>query len=506
MQASEINSPFPASVARDTDFDALPGPVLFLLLGAAVLGLGTANPLLTVGAILVLPLFIALLRRPGEPPVLLFAVGFQWLQVTAKVFHANVLGIPVAQLAESPSIESAIWLGLGALVVLSVGIWLVLTRLRDVDPSQAERESLVVSVERSFVLYLILTILATSLRGMVWSLGGFAQAGFALISLRWVAFFLLGYVVLKQRRGYLYLLTALTIEFIGGIGFFSGFKLVIFFSLILFGTVYTRLNARMVMYSSVAIVALAVFASAWTVIKPEFREYLNQGSGSQSVQVSNDAKLAKLVSLTSELTWADIGTGMEPLFRRIAYVDYLALTMDYVPAVVPHERGEVWKTAIGHVLQPRFLFPDKPRLLSDSEHTMQYTGLRLASDAQGTSISIGYVGDAYIDFGKTGALFVVFVLGMLWGVVYLYFIRKSRVKLLGFAMVVTVLLGAYQFEMVATKLFGGILLKFLVFALLMRFVERPLWSWLHVENRQRAPAFQRQRPDPGPDRLAGTSA
>jgi hypothetical protein len=479
----QVSSTLVAPHVRSGEHDAmaeraLPTPVLLLFLGGALFGMLTSNPLLTMAAILALPIFIALLRRPGEPPVLLFAVAFQWLQVTSKVFHANVLGIRVTELSHSPSVEVAIWLGLGGLIVLAAGMWAAMYRLDRTASGRAALESLKISVEKAFLLYLLLTFAASFLRGAAWGTGGFAQVLISLAAIRWVGFFILGYAVLKQKRGYLYLFAAIAIEFIGGLGFFSGFKTVIFYGLILVGTVYSRLNVRMVTYATGAIVALLIFGSAWTVIKPEFRAFLNEGSRTQSVRVSPDEQMAKLVSLVTELTWQDIGEGMEPLFRRVAYVDYFAHTIDYVPEVQPHERGEVWKSAIQHALMPRFIFPDKPRLPSDSEHTMMYTGLRLATGGQGTSISIGYMGDAYIDFGVPGMFGVVFLLGILWGLLYTYFIKKAKVTLLGFAMACSVLLPAYQFEMVSIKLLGGILMSFLVFAALLRFVERPVWAWL----------------------------
>ena len=126
----------------------------------AVLSLTTANPWLTAASILSLPLYMALLWRKGETPVLLFAVSFQWLQVSAKVFHADVLGVPISDIGwwlggSSPSIERAIWLGLIGLAVLAVGMRLGMRKLVPTDYAQAAEETRTFSVDRAFLLYLI---------------------------------------------------------------------------------------------------------------------------------------------------------------------------------------------------------------------------------------------------------------------------------------------------------------------------------------------------------------
>src|SRR5438067_11835823 len=58
----------------------------------AVVGYLTPNPLLTSASILVLLLLLKLLWRAGEPPVLLFAASFQWIQITTRIFNADLHG------------------------------------------------------------------------------------------------------------------------------------------------------------------------------------------------------------------------------------------------------------------------------------------------------------------------------------------------------------------------------------------------------------------------------
>lgn len=469
----------PAALEADgteSPFVRLPGSVLSAFGVAAAAGLLTANPFLTAASVLALPLFATLLWRPGETPVLLFAVGFQWVQVTAKVFHANVIGVPITQLAFTASVVDAVWLSLTGLVVLAVGMRLGLRLLREATAKRARVEADALSVDRAFLLYVVCYVLAVVVEGAVGIRGSLSQAGAGVQAVHWVAFFIFAYLALEQQKRLLLLAAVVGFEFISGIGFFSGFKTVLFVSLITYFTARPALRPSAV-FSGAALVGLLLLVGvAWTVVKPEYREFLNQGSGQQETVVSQDEAMDMLVRLVSDLTVDDLAYGLDPLFRRVAYVDYFSLTLDYVPAVVPHEGGELWAGAVRHVLQPRLLFPNKPVLPSDSDRTAYYTGARIADE--GTSISIGYMGESYIDFGRIGMFVPVLLIGLLWGLIYAYFVRNARSALVGYAFATALLVEAYQFEMVGTKLLGGILAKFVVLALLLRFLESRIWSWL----------------------------
>ena len=468
-----------APLAEESPYVKLPASLWAVFGGLALLGLTTANPWLTAVALLLLPVFISLLWRQGETPVLLFAVGFQWLQVTAKVFHADVLGVSVNDLSYGAStVEQAVWLSLLGLVVLAVGMRVGMRRLKPMHTAGVGLEVAVFSPERAFMLYLAGAVFSEVVREFAWVIGGLAQPLLALAAVKWVFFFVLGYVVLRRRERYPYFVAAILIEFVGGIGFFSGFKTVLFVTLIVLFTVRYTLRPSMVIYSTFILTALLVFGAVWTSVKGDYRAFLNQGTGMQSVVVSQAEQFEKLGELIGELSAEDVALGMEPMFERIAYVDFFALTLDYVPQYQPHEGGRVWLSSIQHVVTPRILFPSKPRLRSDSELTMLYTGLYLASDAEGTSISIGYMGESYVDFGPYGMFVPIFLLGLFWGTMYYFFMAKARFTILGYAFATALLLNAYQFEMASIKLLGGVLIRFIVLALVIHFLEARIATWL----------------------------
>src|SRR5687768_14389240 len=78
---------------------ALPPFALPVAFGIFVIAGWGENTLLGLISIIVFLLGFALFWRPGEPPILLYIFGFQWLQASMGVFRANWLGIPIDELS-----------------------------------------------------------------------------------------------------------------------------------------------------------------------------------------------------------------------------------------------------------------------------------------------------------------------------------------------------------------------------------------------------------------------
>ena len=136
-------------------------------------------------------------------------------------------------------------------------------------------------------------------------------------------------------------------------------------------------------------------------------------------------RMSKFWDLIVNADAGELARGADALVSRVAYVEMLSHVLRRVPDSMPHTEGLLWRDALAHVAMPRILFPDKPRLLSDSELTMRYTGLLLASDAGGTSISMGYVTESYIDFGVPGMFLPVLIVGFVWGAMYRFMMSRD---------------------------------------------------------------------------------
>lgn len=455
------------------------GVALFI---ACVLALISANPLLTLACVGVLALLILMLWREGEPPVLLLVASYQWAQVSALVLHADIYGLPLEDLsrANAPvhAIHQAIWLGLGAILILALGQWFGqrLGGKKSALPLRAQDVSAFMP-GRIFWLYLGVTAVGQGLI-LLGSLS-IAQALLQIFQLRFVAVFMLAHLVFQLRQGRLYLLCVVFLEIIMGLsGFFSSFKTVFFVLLIALSPSLTRLAPRRIVALTATSLAVLLLSSVWTSIKGEYRDFLNKGTLQQVVLVSWEQRIDYFGDLVNEITWKDMLNGLNEGALRLAYVDRFAEVVTYVPEMVPHTHGELWGGALLHVLTPRVLFPDKPMLISDSEQTMKYTGRFMAGAEQGTSISMGYVAESYIDFGKLGMWIPIFLMGLIEGWILAFFVVQAPSRVVGYGLALVPLLPAMVFEMTATKYLGGLIATFIVTAAVKRLLLPAALSWL----------------------------
>ncbi|MFL5616090.1 MAG: hypothetical protein ACJ796_20660 [Gemmatimonadaceae bacterium] len=460
-------------------------PATSLPLGAyaiAALGAGialtTRNPVQTTASILALFALTRLLWRPGEPAVLLFAAGFQWLQVATPVFIADFQGLPISLTSYFPKVELAIWLGLAGVLSLSVGMRLGVRKLPPPITTEVDEQLRTLSVDRLFALYIAWASFAAVLPYLVWRLLPIAQLLFAIGSLKWVFYILLGYATLRRRSKVIYFALATVIEFVAGIGFFSGFKTVFLICALVILSGHVRVNLRMLLAGTVVAAVLLLSGLGWMSIRDEYRAFLNQGTGKQVVLVSPTEQVTEFAGLVSNLEPEDLRGSVERMFQRLAYVDYFAAVLDYVPRQRPFENGALLWRSLKHILVPRFLDPSKDILESDSEITMRYTGLSVASADQGTSIGIGYMAEGYVDFGAYGMLILVLICGFTWGKMYSWLLSHAGISATGFALGTTLLIDASQFEIAEIKLLGGMVAEFLVLAIVLRFLMPGLHRWL----------------------------
>lgn len=454
------------------------------LLIFSICALISSNPWLTLLSIWLVPVFVILLWRRYEPPILLFAVIVQWAVVSTKAFHADALNVPVAELFGNKVIVEAILRGLIGLVVMAIGMRVALRGVPAQQSHEVWSEGAGVSIVQAWYMYLATFALSVVFQGFIWLFPGLTQILLPIFNLKWVFFFLLAYAVFVQQRRYALLWLTVGIEVLVGFsGFFSGFKQVFFVLAVAYMSVGVPLRGQRFVF--VVLITLMVFALGvvWMTVRDDYRDYVSAGTGMQVVRVDMERRLLRLGDLMLNAEQEEFIEGAERLAKRIAYVDMFAYVLMRVPDPVPHEEGKLWGRAIRHIFMPRILFPEKARLKSDSELTMLYTGLSLASNAQGTSISMGYMAESYIDFGSVVMYVPIFILGILWGGIYRYFVTRGPPIMLGYAVAVTVLINANQFEMHISKLMGSVIMNFIVMAILLKYVLPHFWTWMTSPRR-----------------------
>jgi len=472
----------PARMVRQgSGFLDLPLWVWGVALVVVIWALTTPNALFTAVTGLLLPVMVRLLWIDGEPPVLLFAAFMQLLQASAAVFYANLKGIPLANALElgGSTVVEASWLSLAGVGVVTIGMRLALIGRRPGIPRHLDWQSHVIDPVRIFKMYLISFPFFAVVELAAFGVPGLTQVLLTTVLFKWVLLFLLMQSVLKERRHFTLLVSAVCIEFFSSLfAYFSDFKSIFFMLAVALPTARYIFRGRRIIYFCLLAVLALGFGVIWTAVKKDYRDFVNQGSHEQVVSVSRQQGFGELVRLVGEQDWAQLGDAFDNLLLRISYVEFFAQTLENVPENVPHTNGRLWFDATTRIFRPRILFPQKESI-DDSERTAYYTGQALAGAEFGTSISIGYMGESYIDFGRIGMFVPILLLGLFYGLIYRVLVDYQRLTLLGCAMATSILLfGAYTIETSNVKLIGGNFLGFIVMAFFLRYFGHPFWRMI----------------------------
>ena len=442
--------------------------VKIVLLILVLLALLTSNPFFTILALLFPPIAAKLLWKKNEPPILFLGMMFQWLQVTIKVFHADIFDVPFVTVTDYPeNINAAFLLCLGALFVQSVGIFLVIRNFSCPPLSHLNKMMDFYSLNKittfyilfSLVTPLLLTITPGSLLQFVYKLGDF----------KWAIFFIFYCATfLKGARTYNFYFIIFIEIILGFTGYFSSFKDFFLFIAICYLTIKQRLSAPQYILLGMSAVLVFNIMIVWQTVKGDYRAYLSGGVTAQIVTVSRTEALNVLSYRVSTLGRAEYQKGMRQLVERISYIGFFSAAKSYVPSHLPYENGKLWGDAITKIFTPRILFPNKA-VIDDSEKTRKYTGLSFAGAEQGTSISLGYVAESYVDFGSVFMFIPLFFFGMVIGGVYSYIIRNTYNQLLGYACAIPLFFQLYTFELALDKEIGALIAYFIVYLIVRKF-------------------------------------
>lgn len=336
--------------------------------------------------------------------------------------------------------------------------------------------------------------------------GGLSQVILTAQGLRDVLLLALWYVVLRRGSGYGWGIAALAVAIMPRFASVqSSFKEFLFMILIALlsqwrplGTMDAatrRRSRRFLVATIVGVVAMFVFGVVWEVgIKPIWRTAGVGGSPLEKLAV-----VSTIARGATQRVGLDLSYSIERTAARLSSGGFFGLVLARVPTVVPHAHGQLLWGAIEHVTHPRFLFPDKPDLGTGSEIANLYAGLDVR---EGTSVSIGYLGEFYVDFGIPGMFVPVLALGVLIGLLYGGCARLAP-SLAFFEASVTVLFTRNLFglgEGNFTKSLGGLVMSAAVFALFLAALVPRLHRFLAgpaaMTDRARVPLSVRQAPLP----------
>ncbi|MDB5200752.1 MAG: hypothetical protein JWQ27_161 [Ferruginibacter sp.] len=417
------------------------------------------------------------LQQPFKPTVFSIIFIFHFIQVAAGIWESNYLDQDINY--RSDFTDTATIVGFVGLIFLFAPIIYFQDKIPAVSRATLLRHAEKLSINKTFRAYLIAFFVMNALAGVAFVVGGLAQVIFSLINIKWFLFLLFGFqsILKNQRRKEFYFFAAL--EFLSGFySYFSDFKTIIFFLVFLYLCLLVTVSLKQMIVVVLALGGLFFAGVLWTSVKGEYRQFLNQGSRSQTVQVEKSDALDKLLELSDKQDAKTFNGAVADFLDRFQYTYHLAKTMERVPSVIPYQEGKNWGETISFVLTPRILNPNKPNYDASIKAT-KYTGIRYAGARQGTSVSLGYFADGYIDFGLIGMFVPLLILGFIYGKSYFYFVRKSSNNFLfNYAVVGALYMEFFAFEMDSTFLLGRLFAGLLTFFMLKHFFFPRLIKYL----------------------------
>ena len=441
------------------------------------------NSLYLFVCLLTFYILLFLLWKPLRPGIVIFSVQLQWVQVFAYVLWMNSMDWDMDKLSNHGGI--AVIMSCLGLIAMSATISLGIRNIAVPTMEQFHVQAKRINEKKVLLLYLFSTFILGSLGLIVGGQSGLLQIIWTIGSLKWVFFMVYGYVAWINKKNRLILVLIILFEFTSSLySYFSNFKDVLFYTIILSLTFIRRINFKQFIYGILISAAVLMLMLTWTAIKGDYRNFLNQGRKQQVVEVSRSEAFSKIGEKLSSLTWDDYMNVTGLFLYRVQYILHLGKTMDRVPDLLPHEYGKVWWENISFVLMPRLFFPDKP-IYEATVKTNKYTGFRYAGFKQGTSYSLGYFADSYIDFGYAGMFMplVLIALYVVWIYRGLYGFQNINI-LFRYAIINTALINFTTFEADGLFLFGRLTLLGLVFWAFNKFVFRYIQDWLYKPSQK----------------------
>lgn len=503
MKSVKMRQPEPATVpepaggtalvlAPDKNASLIPSLVATaILLPIALLGPNTQLALL---AWLTLLVGLRLLFRPGEPPILLLIFGYQWIQAAIGLYYGNLRGLDVNSWTEHGGQDNqAILLTLIGLNVLAISIRIAAGR-SSTDLSRQIRSAVAeFSLKFWFTTYGVAWLFSFACLYASTLSDGLRQPMLFMAQIKWAAFFLLTIATFgEEGETKFFWVIAFALEFASSIGgYFSSFSDVFMYAIIGLAASNVKISLKNTMPLAIACVAMIFFGIIWSGIKHDYRVYASKGVQDQVVRISTSESIAELTRLIGQIDAPKFGESADILVQRLMYFEFFGVVLDRVPAGVDYSGGEIWGTAILSPFTPRLLFPDK-QIINDTHLTEKYTGIHVAAWGEGTSISIGYMAEAYIDFGPWLMFIAIAALGLFMGGLYRWLLSQKDHKLAwGAALAPVALMPARALESSSLKVIPPLVLSLIGCWLVLATLGPMLLRLL--EQKRRTPIPRRRR-------------
>jgi hypothetical protein len=444
---------------------------------------GSPNFSLWLVCVVALPIAVWLLGGKKAYRVLLWLIGILWLEVIGDVIAADLKGEIIFNAWLGPYQAKAIIFSLCAITVLAIGMrvgkgmggWPFLPVVYRGTIVSVGNDR-ILSFNRIVLCYFVSLILVQVLGTLAYITPALTQPLLALASIKFVFIYLIAARTFESERGYIWLILVLFLETaIGLTGYFSGYKEAFFIMLIAMASSSRAPSIRVWILGITAVLMVVWVSVVWTTSKKEYRHFIAR------YPIEQRAEWMAHRFLTDKI---DYSTAFKDMFGRIGYTHYFSMV------IARQENGSLpsgfsfYFSAVQNVLKPRFLFPDKAAL-NDSKITTKLLGVHIDPD---TSIGVGYIAQAYVDFGVPGFLVPMFLIGLMLGAAAKYFMTRSAPLMIREAFATASLFLSVRIEANIDKAFGGFLIGCLAMGVAFKYGYPAVARWL--ENRHP------ERPDP----------
>jgi hypothetical protein len=446
-------------------------PWVLTIIGVLTIIATSASPNVAVWAacVLALPIAVWLLGAKQAHHVLPFLIALAWLQVIGVIIAADLNGQVIYDGWLGPYRLHAIIFSLCAITVMAFGMRMGKWPFRPViytetaSPTGGGRS---VSLERIVLCYFAFLVLGQGVNAVALSVPAIAQPLLALNLIKFVCIYLIAARVFESDRGYNWLILISLLEIVTGlVGYFSSYKEAFFVMLLAMASSRRPPSIRVWMFGVMAVVVVVWVSLVWTASKKEYRNHIFRNPIEQRIEWIARRYLVDKI---------DYGDAVNRLFGRIGYTELFARVIARQDIGSLPSGFNFYSSAVQHVLTPRILFPDKAAL-NDSKITTALLGMRIDRD---TSIGVGYIAQAYVDFGAPGFLIPVFLIGLLIGAVANYFMTRSAPLMIREAFATAALIQSFQFAADIDKALGGFVVVCLALGLTLKFGYPMIARWL----------------------------
>src|SRR5581483_6167190 len=478
MSTAVLTRPTPS--APTLDFDLVRRFCLYLIFLAGVAAPFTTDPLITLGGAIVPWVLVRIIGTPNMPSAALYIFLWQWMQIYARVPQSWIDHESLTGGLFGSDIARAYWYMLASLVTMALMFRLVLGNMKPPTRAQATAHFRwhakdVIMVYGGAVAVSMSTSIAIR---AVPALGQFLDG---LSHLKTVALFMLFVYSMSTGRGQMFALGAVLFEVVVGFsGFLSDFRGVFIYLGIAALAAHIRMKPLTILGGMVGAVALISLALFWTSVKMEYRVFAAQWDDSQAIKVPLSQRMEFLGERALASGNMDLSVSSYALPSRLAYTDIFGSVITVQDASPEPTPMRQWTEAIQHVVQPRFLFPDKP-VLSDTEVYMRLARAFTPENMrEGTSISVGYMAENYADLSFPGMLVGIAVMGLLTAGAIRGLMRTNLPHIMreGTIMAFAFSMARDGVEVSLPKVLGAGVMFFFIYMGLNKFVFPRVVTWL----------------------------